>query len=67
MIDVKDLSKEQAAEELKRIAEETAKADVAYYQNDAPFLTDAEYDALKRRNEEIEKRFPDLVRDDSPS
>ncbi len=67
MIDVKDLNKEQAAEELKRIAEETAKADVAYYQNDAPFLTDAEYDALKRRNEEIEKRFPDLVRDDSPS
>ena len=67
MIDVKDLSKEQATEELKRIAEETAKADVAYYQNDAPFLTDAEYDALKRRNEEIEKRFPDLVRDDSPS
>lgn len=67
MIDVKDLSKEQAAEELKRIAEETAKADVAYYQNDAPFLTDAEYDALKRRNEDIEKRFPELVRDDSPS
>ena len=67
MIDVKDLNKEQAAEELKRIAKETAKADVAYYQNDAPFLTDAEYDALKRRNEEIEKRFPDLVRDDSPS
>ena len=67
MIDVKDLNKEQAVKELKRIAEETAKADVAYYQNDAPFLTDAEYDALKRRNEDIEKRFPDLVRDDSPS
>ncbi len=67
MIEVEKLSKEQAAAELKRIAEEMAKSDIAYYQNDAPYLSDAEYDALKRLNAEIEKRFPELIRDDSPS
>ena len=66
-MDVKNLSREQAAAELKRIAEEMAKSDIAYYQNDAPYLTDSQYDELKRRNEEIEKLFPDLIRADSPS
>ena len=67
MIEAEKLTAEEAAAELKRIARETARADAAYYQDDAPYLSDAEYDALKRRNEEIEKLFPELVRSDSPS
>jgi len=67
MKDAKLLTKQEAALELEFIAREMAKSDVAYYQNDDPYLTDAEYDALKLRNEQIEKRFPDLVREDSPS
>ena len=67
MIKVEDLTIEQAAAELKRIAAEMAKSDIAYYQNDAPYLTDAEYDTLKHRNKQIENRFPELIRTDSPS
>ena len=67
MKNVLELTETEAAEELKRIAVEMAKADVAYYQKDDPYLTDGAYDALKLRNEQIEKRFPHLVREDSPS
>ena len=67
MKDVNELTREEAAEELSVLAQKIAAADNAYYQNDAPDLTDAEYDALKHRNADIEKRFPDLVRADSPS
>ena len=67
MKEIKDLSKEEAAKELAYIAQEMAKSDIAYYQKDNPYLTDAEYDSLKRRNEEIEARFPELIRSDSPS
>lgn len=67
MIDIADLTEEQARKELEQIAAEMAKSDIAYYQNDNPYLTDAEYDALKRRNEQIEQRFPQLVRANSPS
>lgn len=67
MIDIADLTEEQARKELEQIAAEMAKSDIAYYQNDNPYLTDAEYDALKRRNEQIEQRFPQLVRTNSPS
>lgn len=67
MKNVKDLTPEEAAEELKYIAGEMAKSDIAYYQNDAPYLTDAEYDRLKIRNAQIEERFPTLIRPDSPS
>lgn len=67
MKNVKDLTPEEAAEELKYIAGEMAKSDIAYYQNDAPYLTDAEYDRLKIRNAQIEERFPALIRPDSPS
>lgn len=67
MSDIEQLTKEQAKEELKRLAEEMAKADIAYYQNDDPYLSDAEYDALKRRNELIEARFPELKIADGPS
>lgn len=61
------LTEPQAAAELKRLAEEIAAHDRRYYQDDAPAVTDAEYDALRVRNAEIEARFPALVRKDSPS
>lgn len=62
-----ELNKQEAAAELEYLAAEMAKSDIAYYQNDAPYLSDAEYDRLKRRNREIEELFPDLIRPDSPS
>ncbi len=64
---VEQLSQEQAAAELARLAGEIARHDKLYYSKDAPELTDAEYDALRKRNAAIEARFPDLVREDSPS
>ena len=67
MKDVSGLTEKEAAQRLEYIAHEMAKADVAYYQNDDPYLTDAAYDALKLENELIEKKFPHLVRADSPS
>ena len=56
-----------AAEELERLGRELAAHDLAYHTADAPTVSDAEYDALKRRNAELEARFPALVRPDSPS
>lgn len=64
---VNELTKEEAVQELENLAVELAKSDVAYYQNDEPYLSDAEYDKLKHRNFDIEERFPELVRADSPS
>ena len=64
---VPKLSEAQAKAELKRLAYEIALNDRRYYQEDAPKLTDAAYDALRERNAAIEKRFPHLVRSDSPS
>jgi DNA ligase (NAD+) len=66
-IPVEDLTREQADDELERLADEIARHDLAYYQDDAPKVPDAEYDALKMRNAAIEARFPALVRDNSPS
>lgn len=57
----------EAAAELAFLAKRMAELDKAYYQADDPLVSDAEYDALKRRNEAIEARFPHLVRTDSPS
>ncbi|HEV7291066.1 MAG TPA: NAD-dependent DNA ligase LigA, partial [Devosia sp.] len=66
-IPVEQLTEDAARAELARLADTIARADVAYHQKDAPELTDAEYDALRRRNVAIEERFPALVRMDSPS
>jgi DNA ligase (NAD+) len=64
---VEALSAKEAAAELERLAVEIARHDTLYYDKAAPALTDAEYDRLRRRNAAIEARFPDLVREDSPS
>ena len=61
------LTQAQAKTELKRLAQEIAAHDERYYQNDAPTISDADYDALRRRNAAIEARFPALVLADSPS
>jgi DNA ligase (NAD+) len=66
-IPVADLTEAQAKAELKRLAGEIGAHDRRYYQEDAPTVSDAAYDGLRWRNEEIEARFPKLVRADSPS
>ena len=60
-------AKAKAKAELKRLAREIAAHDERYYQNDAPTISDADYDALRRRNATLEARFPELVLADSPS
>jgi DNA ligase (NAD+) len=67
MTEIEDLTLEEAAAELERLAKEMAGHDRRYYQDDAPTISDADYDALRQRNLAIEQRFPDLVRPDSPS
>jgi DNA ligase (NAD+) len=64
---VEALAPDEAAAELARLAGEIAAANLAYHTLDAPELSDADYDALKRRNAAIEARFPTLKRADSPS
>jgi len=61
------LTEAEAREELARLAAVIAAANQAYHTLDAPEISDADYDALKRRNAEIEARFPALKRADSPS
>jgi DNA ligase (NAD+) len=65
--DVAKLTKAQAKVELKRLALELEGHDRRYYQDDAPSVTDAEYDALRQRFNAIEARFPEFVTSDSPS
>ncbi|WP_315743769.1 MULTISPECIES: NAD-dependent DNA ligase LigA [unclassified Bradyrhizobium] len=66
-VDVADLTKAQAKVEWKRLALELATHDRLYYQEDAPKISDAEYDALRQRFNAIEKRFPEFVTPESPS
>src|SRR3954470_1120838 len=67
LVDVAKLTKAQAKVEHMRLALELERHDKRYYQEDAPRISDAEYDALRQRFNAIEKRFPDLVSTESPS
>lgn len=64
---IEALSEAEAKAELDRLAAEIARHDEAYHRKDAPIVSDAEYDAFKRRNLGIEERFPHLRLADSPS
>lgn len=61
------MSEADAANELMRLARAIAKHDRLYHAEDSPEISDAEYDALVRRNAELEAAFPHLIREDSPS
>lgn len=67
LISISELTEDEARAELARLAEILSKANKLYHTADAPDMSDAEYDALKRRNAEIEARFPFLKRSDSPT
>src|SRR5579871_1350155 len=67
LTDVADLTRAQAKVEHMRLTLEIERHDKAYYQDDAPDVTDAEYDALRQRFNVIEKRFPEFVSAESPS
>ncbi|WP_315785549.1 MULTISPECIES: NAD-dependent DNA ligase LigA [unclassified Bradyrhizobium] len=66
-VDVADLTKAQAKVEWKRLALELETHDRLYYQDDAPKISDAAYDELRRRFNAIEARFPEMVSSESPS
>ena len=65
--DISQLSEAEAREELAQLAEVLAQANAAYHTHDAPEMSDADYDRLKRRNTALEAAFPALKRSDSPS
>jgi DNA ligase (NAD+) len=61
------MTEAEAANELMRLARQIAYHDKLYHAEDSPEITDPEYDALVRRNRELEEAFPHLIREDSPS
>jgi DNA ligase (NAD+) len=63
----KDMTPQQAEDELAFLAAEIGRHRAAYYLNDAPEISDADYDALEQRNAALEAAFPHLIREDSPS
>lgn len=67
MTEIESLSQAEAANELMRLAKQIAYHSKRYHAEDAPEISDAEYDALVRRNNEIENAFPQLIRADSPN
>lgn len=64
---VSKLTEKDASAELARLAREIAEHDKRYHAEDQPSISDADYDALKKRNNAIEAKFPELIRPDSPS
>jgi DNA ligase (NAD+) len=66
-LDPAQMTEVDAANELMRLARKIAHHDKLYHADDAPEISDPEYDALVRRNRELEEAFPHLIRDDSPS
>lgn len=66
-VPVADLTQEQARQELARLAKLLNRANIAYHRDDTPVMSDAEFDALRLRNTQIEAAFPTLVRPDSPA
>ena len=67
MFDIRNITEDEAKKQLEYLAKEIEKADIAYYQNDAPYLDDAAYVKLRRLNDALEAKFPALIRNDSPS
>ncbi|KQZ77280.1 aromatic ring-opening dioxygenase LigA [Sphingopyxis sp. Root214] len=67
MTEIESLSDADAANELMRLAKQIAYHSKRYHAEDAPEISDADYDALVRRNNDLEAAFPALIRADSPN